>query len=136
NAPRAGIEPQALVEAAFLRATVDLADDVAAPEREAASAQAPRRLEDDAVVAGAIELVGRREPGDAGAEDDHAAAGAGILRQAEARGLCRRRLQEVPGRERLVGGPCPAQAGHGADELASRERHGGLHRSNGIGIEA
>ena len=44
-------------------------------QREDAPADAVLRLEDDRVVAGARQLVGRDEPGQAGADDRHAAAG-------------------------------------------------------------
>src|SRR5437899_10303925 len=93
---RPGIEPQPLVEPALLQGAADFSDIVAAPEREAASAEPPRRFQDDAVVSRAVELVGRTQARDPGAEDDDGPAGAGILRQTEACGRSRRGLEKIP----------------------------------------
>ena len=84
NAARPDVEPQPLVELAHLRVGVHLLEHVAAPQGEAASADAARGLQDHDVVAGAVELVGRAQPGDAGAEDRDRLAGAGIVRQRQA----------------------------------------------------
>ena len=86
-----GIEPQALVEAALLWRASDFREDVAAPQRQAAPAEAARRFQDDAIVAGAVELVGGAQAGDAGAEDRHRLARAGVARRLKLRGLRGRR---------------------------------------------
>src|SRR5262249_55122366 len=129
NAARASIEPQPVVEPTLLRRAAYLGKTVAAPQRQAAAAQALRRFEDDAIVAGTVELESRAQAGDPGAENGDGPARPRILRQGEARGPGAGGLQEIPGGQRLVRGPCPAQPRHGADELASRDRQGGLPSS-------
>ena len=62
DAARAGVEVEPLVEGAGLELVAELAKAVAAPERQAAPAGAPRSFEDDTVVAGLVEFIGRAEP--------------------------------------------------------------------------
>ena len=77
--------------ASFLLRPAGFGETIAAPQRQAAAAEPLRRFQDCAVIAGALELVGCGEAGDAGAENDHAAAVAGLSRQRQARGLGGRR---------------------------------------------
>ncbi len=94
NAARPGIEIQPFVEGAGLRRLVHLLEHIAAPQREAAPARAPLRLQDHAVVAGAIELIGGAQPRYARAEDRDGLARAGAARQREACGERRRGLRK------------------------------------------
>ena len=121
-----GIEPEPLVEFAGLqrRRAADFPKTVAAAQREAAPADAAARFQHDAIEAGAIELIGGAQAGDAGAEDGDRLAGAGVLGQAEARGHRRRSFEEIEHRQGLVGGAGAAQARHGAQKSATGHRHG------------
>jgi hypothetical protein len=123
NAAGPGVEPQPFVEPALLQRAAHLGKAVAAPERQAASAETARRFQHDAVVPRAIELVGGAQAGHAGTQDRNGLAGAGLLRQSELCGVCGRRLQEFPGRQGLVHGPRAAQPRHGSKQFPACQRH-------------
>ena len=124
DAPGPDIEPQPFVELAHLRRRVHLLEHVAAAQRQVAPADAARRLQDHDVIAGAVELVGRAQPGDAGAEDRDRAPLAGVGRQLEPRRHRRRRFEEIEQDQRLVGRAGAAEAGHGVQQAAAGHGHG------------
>ena len=98
DAGGAGVEIEARREAADLIGAPDLRDPVAAANRPRAAADPVPRLENGDVPAGAAELPGGDQPGDAGAEDHHPAPAARRARQLE--GL-RRRGRDVEQAHRL-----------------------------------
>ena len=71
---RAGIEVQVRIEFAELARAVGHVEPGAAPDAQVAAADAVARLQHGAVIAGLAEFIGRRQAGDAGAENDHLGA--------------------------------------------------------------
>ena len=123
DAPRPDIEPQPFVELAHLRRRVHLLEHVAAAQRQAAPADAARRFQDHDVVAGAVELVGGAQPGDAGAEDRDRASLAGVARQPEPCRQRRRGFEEIEQDQRLIGRAGAAELGHGVQQAATGHGH-------------
>jgi hypothetical protein len=111
DAARAGVEVEPLVEGAGLELVAELAKAVAAPGRQAAPAGAPRSFEDDTVVAGLVEFIGRAEPGDARPEDRDALAVAGIARKLQGGSAGGRRLEKIPQGQRFINRAGPSEPG-------------------------
>ena len=123
DAPGPDIEPQPFVELAHLRRRVHLLEHVAAAEREVSPADAARGLQDHDVIAGALELVGRAQPGNSGAEDRDRAAFAGVVRQVEPCRHSRLRFEKIEQDQRLVGSAGAAETGHGVQQPAAGHSH-------------
>ena len=122
NAGRAGIPVHLRIELADLPGAVGHLDAGAAPDAPVAPADAVARLEHRAVVAGLAELMGRRQPGDAGAEDDDlGAVGLALLQRQRLRH--RRRAQQAHRLHRKVGRPVAADAADLAQEVPTRAAH-------------
>src|SRR4051812_40294654 len=92
---RAGVEVEALGESADLVRTAGLDDSVAATHAPHPPADPVARLEHGDVPAGAPELVGRYEPGNAAAEDHDLAPATGAGRQPERLRRRRRRVEQT-----------------------------------------
>ena len=102
HARRAGIPVEVLIEFADLARAVGQLDLGAPADRPVAAADAIAGLEHRAVVAGLAELIGGRQSGDAGAENDHLGAVAGARFERQRFGE-RRRAEEAHRLHREVG---------------------------------
>ena len=110
------------IEFAELAGAVGHVDAGAAPDAPVASADAVARFQHRAVVAGLAELIGRRQPGDAGAEDDDLGAVALALLQCQ-RLRHRGRAQEAHGLHGEIGRPVAADAADLTQEVPTRAAH-------------
>ena len=121
NPRRAGVEVQVrlVVEVADLPGA-QLVDDVAAPQREAASPRTVGGLQDGAAVARPAKLVRRGQPRDAGADDDDVPRPAAGRTKVELTGPGGRR-QQPQGGGRGVHGGRPAGRADRVEQLATRD---------------
>ena len=123
DARRAGIPVHLGIELADLAGAVGHLERGAAPDAPVAAADAVARLEHGAVVAGLAELIGRRQPGDAGAENDDLGAVAVALLQASAAPPTAAVLDEAHRLHGEVGRPVAADAADLTQEVPTRAAH-------------
>src|SRR5439155_24686556 len=120
------------VEAAALPA-IDLADEIAVPERPAPAARAVSALQDRAGEARARELERRGEARDPRAEDDHVASRAEAARQARRSRIGLGHAEQAHRRHGLVERRRPAAAPHQVQKTPPRQpraRHALPHPPN------
>ena len=123
DARRARIEIEAGVEGRLLIGAAMLDDPVAAADRPHPSTDAVAGFKDGHLVTGFLELVGRDQPGNSGAEDDDRSPLPAPRRNLEILGSRRRWDREAEGLHREVHRAGPADGPNMLEQSPTRECH-------------
>ncbi len=136
DAGRAGVEIEAVGELAELVGPAGLHDPVAAAHGPDPPADPLARLEHGHVPAGAAELIGGDQAGDAGAEDRHLAAAAAATGQVERLGRGRRHVQQPHRLHAEIDGAGAADRSEPLEETPAGEAHWLAPRCATAGVAA